>query len=197
MDLESAEAEAVDGGKDVVGGFGPAKGLWLGVVGVDVGVDVGFEGLGRSMDAAADLLLGEQREEALDLVDPGGRGRGEVDVPAGALGEPVADEPGLVAAGIVDDEMDVEIGRHVALDGVEEAAELPGAMAGEALADDLADLHVERGEQRERAMPLVVVGAALGLAGPHRQERLGAVERLDLALLVDARRTTARSGGSR
>src|ERR671915_292992 len=76
---------------------------------------------------------------------------------------------------------------HVALDGVEEAAELPGAMAGEALADDLADLHVERGEQRERAMPLVVVGAALGLAGPHRQERLGAVQRLDLALLVDAK----------
>ena len=27
------------------------------------------------MRAAADLALGEQREEALDLVDPGGRGR--------------------------------------------------------------------------------------------------------------------------
>ena len=35
-------------------------------------------------------------------------------------------------------------------------------------------------------MPLVVVGAALGLAGPHRQQRLGAVQRLDLALFVDA-----------
>ena len=35
-------------------------------------------------------------------------------------------------------------------------------------------------------MPLVVVGAPLGLAGPHRQQRLGAVQRLDLALLVDA-----------
>src|SRR5688572_19462480 len=108
MDFESSEAEAVDGGKDVVGGFGPAEGLWLGVAGVDVGVDVGFEGSGRAMDAAADLLVGEQREEALDLVDPGGRGGGEVDVPAGALGEPVADELGLVAAGVVDDEMDVE-----------------------------------------------------------------------------------------
>ena len=197
MDFESSEAEAVDGGKDVVGGFGPAEGLWLGVVGVDVGMNVGFEGLGRAMDAAADLLVGEQGKEALDLADPGGRGRGEVDVPAGALGEPVADQLGLVGAGVVDDEMDVEIGRNVGLDGVEELAELPGAMAGEALADDLADLHVERGEQRERAMPLVVVGAALGLAGPHRQQRLGAVQRLDLALLVDARRTTARSGGSR
>jgi len=35
-------------------------------------------------------------------------------------------------------------------------------------------------------MPLVVVSATLGLAGPHGQERLGAVQRLDLALLVDA-----------
>src|SRR5918999_1697281 len=109
-------------------------------MGVDVGMDVGFEGLGRAMDATADFLVGEQREEALDLADPGGRGRGEVDVPAGALGEPVADELGLVAAGIVDDEMDVEIGGHVALDGVEKAAELPGAMAGETQAGYLADL---------------------------------------------------------
>ena len=59
-------------------------------------------------------------------------------------------------------------------------------MALEALADDLSNLHVERGEQRERAVPLVVMGAALRLAGPHGQERLGAVQRLDLALLVDA-----------
>lgn len=51
MDFESAEAEAVDGGKDVVGGFDPAEGLWLGVVGVDVGEDVGLEGSGRAVDA--------------------------------------------------------------------------------------------------------------------------------------------------
>ena len=59
-------------------------------------------------------------------------------------------------------------------------------MARETLADDLSDLHVERGEQRQRAVPLVVMRAALRLAGSHGQERLGAVQRLDLALLVDA-----------
>jgi len=74
------------------------------------------------MDAAADLALGEQAEEALHLVDPGGRGRGEVDVPTRALGEPVADSLGLVGAGIVDDEMDVEIVRNPCLDGIEELA---------------------------------------------------------------------------
>ena len=32
----------------------------------------------------------------------------------------------------------------------------------------------------------VVVGAALGQAGLHRQHRLGAIQRLDLGLLIDA-----------
>ena len=41
--MEGSQAEAVDGGKDVVGGLGPSEGFGFGVVGVDVGVDVGFE----------------------------------------------------------------------------------------------------------------------------------------------------------
>ena len=62
------------------------------------------------------------------------------------------------------------------------------AVPRHAFADDLASLHVECGEQRRRAMALVIVDAPLDLARAHRQHRLGAVERLDLALLVDARR---------
>ena len=51
---------------------------------------------------------------------------------------------------------------------------------------DAAVEHVERGEQGGGAVALVVVGHRAGAAGLHRQARLGAVERLDLALLVDA-----------
>ncbi len=40
------------------------------------------------VDAAAKGLVGEQAEEALDLIDPGGGGGREVDMPAGPLGEP-------------------------------------------------------------------------------------------------------------
>ena len=52
-------------------------------------------------------------------------------------------------------------------------------------ADDGAVEHVERGEERGGAVPLVVVGHRAGAALLHRQAGLGAVERLDLALLVD------------
>ncbi len=39
-------------------------------------------------------------------------------------------------------------------------------------------------------MALVVVCASLGYARQHRQDRLGAVERLDLALLIDTKHTS-------
>ena len=45
---------------------------------------------------------------------------------------------------------------------------------------------VERGEQAGDAVADVVVGASLGHARHHRQDRLGAVQGLDLGLLVDA-----------
>ena len=52
-------------------------------------------------------------------------------------------------------------------------------------ADDGAVEDVEGGEQRRRAVAFVVVGHRPGAARLHRQTRLGAVERLDLALLID------------
>ena len=53
-----------------------------------------------------------------------------------------------------------------------------------ALADDRAVEHIQRREQRGRAIALVIVGHGAGAALLHRQPGLGAVERLDLALLV-------------
>ena len=59
-------------------------------------------------------------------------------------------------------------------------------MALVALADDEAGGCVESGEQRRRSVADIGMGAALGDAGHHGQNRLLAVERLNLALLVDA-----------
>ena len=76
-------------------------------------------------------------------------------------------------------------GRDLALDGVEKADEFLVAVALHAAADDGAVEHVERGEQRGRAVALVVVRHRPAAARLDRQSGLGAVERLDLALLVD------------
>ena len=68
----------------------------------------------------------------------------------------------------------------------EELSELCGAVTGVAFADDTAGGDVEGGEQRDDAMTLVVVAQAGRLTRPHRQQGLTAIERLYLALLVDA-----------
>jgi hypothetical protein len=63
-------AEAFDGSKDVVGGLGPSERLGIGVVSIDERSDVSPESGDATIDAAPDLLIGEEREEALDLVEP-------------------------------------------------------------------------------------------------------------------------------
>ena len=40
---EGAATEPFDGGEDVIGGFCPAEGFWIGIAGVDVGGNGGFE----------------------------------------------------------------------------------------------------------------------------------------------------------
>jgi hypothetical protein len=67
------------------------------------------------------------------------------------------------------------------------------AMAVKAAAGDLPGRDVERGEQAGDAMADVVVGAPLGQSGPQRQHRRGAVQGLDLGLLVHAQHH--RAGG--
>src|SRR5258708_1292637 len=70
LNHDGAAAKPFDGGQDVVGGFGPAKGLGVGIAGVDVNGDGGLQRGSRAVGAALDLLVGEQGEEALDLGDP-------------------------------------------------------------------------------------------------------------------------------
>ncbi len=55
-----------------------------------------------------------------------------------------------------------------------------------ALAEDLALKDIERREQGGDAMPLIIVGHGARASLLHRQPRLGAVQRLNLALLIDA-----------
>jgi hypothetical protein len=103
-------AEAFDGSEDIVCGLGPSERLWVGIVVADEGSDVGAQGIDASMDAASDLFIGQQSEEALDLIEPRRIGRRQMHMPARPLGEPCADQRCFVGGVIVHDEMNVEFG---------------------------------------------------------------------------------------
>src|SRR2546426_6809304 len=92
----------------------------------------------------------------------------------------------FVGSVVVDDEVQVELGGSLAIDLLEKADELLMAVTSHAVADHLAVEHAERGEEGGRSVALVVVGSGSEPALLHRQTRLGAVESLNLALLVHA-----------
>src|SRR5665213_1023708 len=151
---------------------------------------VSFDGTleldGGAVSAATDLPLCERGKEALDLIDPGSRGRSEVHVEARMAGEPTTHSGGLVRAVVVHHQVHVELVSNVRLDGVQELQELAAAMAPMQLADDFAGCDIERGKQRGRAVTLIVVRTPLGQARHHRQHGLRAIQRLDLTLLINA-----------
>lgn len=156
--------------------------LWLGEEAVDGGLEVDE----RAEDAAPEPALRELGEEALDRVQPGARGRGEVEGPARVPDQPAPHLRRLVRGVVVEDRVHRLVLRDRAFERVEEADELLVPVAGHVPADDGAVEDVERREQRRRPVPLVVVGHRAQPALLHRQARLGAVERLDLRFLVDA-----------
>jgi ELWxxDGT repeat protein len=153
---------------------------------VNVVADGAFEFTGAAVSTATQLSVGQVGEEAFDLIDPGGTGRREVQMESRATKQPSLDERGFVGSAVVEHEMDFCILRNVAIDGVEELAELDAAVTAVVLGDDLPGLDVEGCEEGRGAVPNVVVGPPLELTRPHGQDRLAPVQGLDLRLLVDA-----------
>ena len=151
--------------QDLVGGLGPYEGRGPVVREVDVAPNGGFQLARAAMDAAADLLLRQRGEPALDQVDPCTPRRREVDMEARMPRQPAVDQRRLVRAGAVDDEMNVELRRDRGIDRVEEGAERARPVPLVELADDLAALGIKRGEERRRPVARVVIGPTLGLPG--------------------------------
>lgn len=147
----------------------PDEGLRCLIVLGDEAVDGHLQVDDGAEDAALQASFGELGEEAFDGVEPGGRGRGEVEHPARMALQPSAHPRVLVNRIVVQDGVDDLAGRHRRLDDVEEADELLTEMALHVAADHGACEYVEGGEQRRRAVALVVVGAGSRAAGVHRQ----------------------------
>ena len=112
-----------------------------------------------------------------------------MDVPAvlapGGL-EPLRDVFVFVRRVVVDDEVHVQLGGDVAFDQFQESQELLVAVPGPAVGENLAGRGVQRGEQRRRAVALVIVGHRGGATARQRQRRLGPLQGLTLGLLVHA-----------
>src|SRR5258706_8906732 len=95
--------------KDGVGGGGPAKRLGVRVVVADELFDALDELLDAGERAAADCLVGDEREEAFHLIQPGAVGRDEVHVPAWPTRQPSLDLGVTVSGVVVDDAMNVQL----------------------------------------------------------------------------------------
>ena len=164
----------------------PDEWLWVGgIVFTDEAIDGGLEIDEGMEDTVLEPAPREFGKEALDGIEPRTRGWREVESPAWMTVEPGADLVLLVRRVIVEDHVDGLVRRHLALDAVEEADELLMAVALHVLPDDRSIRNVECREQRGRAVAFVVMGHGAGAALLHRQAGLGAVECLDLRLLVD------------
>lgn len=71
-----------------LGRRGPLERLWMLVVVIDERVDLALEVGHRLERTAADRLVGDQGEPALDLIEPGTVGWREMDVKAGSSRQP-------------------------------------------------------------------------------------------------------------
>ena len=92
---------------------------------------------------------------------------------------------------VVHDLAHFEFGWDIALDLAQEAQKLASPMTWIATPDDLAGRRVQSREQGQGSMARIVVGTPLDLARAHGKPRLRPIQRLDLALLVDAQNERA------
>src|SRR6266849_8808067 len=102
-------------------GLGPNEGCGALVIGLDEGIDVFLELFDRGEGCAAQGLSLQDREPDLDLVEPGGPGRREVEMYVRMTLEP-AIVLGLVGIEVVEDNMDggVRIGGDDIVHEIEE-----------------------------------------------------------------------------
>ncbi len=92
--------------EDVSGCGGPDEGFRIGIMVLQVVFDGGFEVGDAAKHAAADGILGDQPEEALDLVEPRGGSRREVEMKARMAFQPCFDLGMLVGGIVVDHQME-------------------------------------------------------------------------------------------
>ena len=108
FDLAQCCSRPIDLFETVLGSSGPFERLGCLVVPGEIVVDGRFQFGDAGEGSAADGFPGDLGEETLDLVQPGRRGRREVDMEPRVLFQPLFDLGVLVCGVVVDDQMDIE-----------------------------------------------------------------------------------------
>ncbi|MBS1873600.1 MAG: hypothetical protein JSU00_10315 [Acidobacteria bacterium] len=106
-------------------------------------------------------------------------------------GKPIPNLQHLFGAAVVRDDVHVHI-IWKALFFIEKAQEFLVAVAPMAGTDRHSGGYVHGGKQRNDAMALVIVSLTGGNPGRQRRDRLGPVQSLNLALLIDAQQRPVR-----
>src|SRR6476620_35340 len=101
-------------------------------------------------------------------------------------GKPSAHRGGFMGTVVIHHQMHIEFSGDCYIDGAQEFEELSRAMAPVQLTNHLTASHVERSKQAGGAVARVVVSAPLRDPKRKWQDRLGAIQRLDLGFLVYA-----------
>ena len=111
----------------------------------------------RRKVATTNSLVGDLAEPAFDEVEPRVRGRGEVQMKPGVLGEPALHVGMLVVGVVLADQVNLDCVGHFAVVLAQELQELFVTVSRSALTDHGAGAG-EGGEARGGAVALVVVG---------------------------------------
>nr|SPD49175.1 protein of unknown function [Cupriavidus taiwanensis] len=136
----------------------------MNVVVLDVALDLQDQLAHAVKRPAADRLLRDQPEPALELIEPARVRRREVHVTARAFGQPCLDLGMLVSGVVVRDHVDVQFCWNGLVNVVQKRDELLVPMPGLALRNDLGRRGVESSEQRSSAMTNVIMRDALYVA---------------------------------
>ena len=83
---------------------------------MDIVADSGLLLVGGPMRSAAELLFSKQRKPTFDQIEQTGRSQCEVQVESRPLHQPVVNQFRLVRAVVVQDQVDVQVGRQILLD---------------------------------------------------------------------------------
>src|SRR4029453_656240 len=144
----SALVVGVSAGLEGPAVVGPAERRGGAVVVVDERHHLGHQVLHGAELAPLEQPTGQDREEQLPLVPPGGMAGGVVGVEAGVGHQPPAGVAGDVRGAVVQHQVDVQLGRDLGVQRVQEGDEVDGGVAVQVGGgEDPAAVDVQGGQQ--------------------------------------------------